>query len=286
MLKLKLQYFGHLMWRADSLKKTLMLEKIEGRGRRGWEDEMVAWHHWLNGHDFEQALAESEGQGSLAWGSPWGCEESDTTERLNNKERRFLILAISIHSGCYNKRISDWVAYKQQTFITRSSGAWEVQDQGTSTFSAWWEPASWLIDGPCAHMKNGWGSSLGLLHKGTNPIHKGSTFMIYAPLSWSNHLRKSPPPNTLTLGIRFQQINLGDTQTFSLQHLPFKCQVNWHLLAKSILPETEQQWGHLPSASAETESCAAAAAGLQYPLRECRWRVRHSRLQGNGGTSL
>ena len=46
MLKLKLQYFGHLMQRADSLEKTLMLGKIEGRKRRGMtEDEMVGWHH-------------------------------------------------------------------------------------------------------------------------------------------------------------------------------------------------------------------------------------------------
>ena len=53
MLKLKLQYFGHLMWRADSLGKTLMLGKTEGRRRRGRQDEMAGWHHWLNGHEFE-----------------------------------------------------------------------------------------------------------------------------------------------------------------------------------------------------------------------------------------
>jgi len=53
MLKLKLQYFGHMIWRADSLEKTLMLGKIEGRRRRGWQDEMVGWHHQLDGHEFE-----------------------------------------------------------------------------------------------------------------------------------------------------------------------------------------------------------------------------------------
>ena len=52
MLKLKLQYFGHLMGRADSFEKTLMLGKIEGRRRRGRQDEMVGWHHQLNGHGF------------------------------------------------------------------------------------------------------------------------------------------------------------------------------------------------------------------------------------------
>ena len=52
LLKLKLQSFGHLMRRADSFEKTLMLGKIEGRRRRGQENEMVGWHHQLNGHEF------------------------------------------------------------------------------------------------------------------------------------------------------------------------------------------------------------------------------------------
>ena len=65
MLKLKLQYFGQLMWRTDSLEKTLMLGKIEGKRR--WEqleDKMVGWHHQLNGHEFEQAPGVGDGQGS------------------------------------------------------------------------------------------------------------------------------------------------------------------------------------------------------------------------------
>ena len=54
MLQLKLQNFGHLMQRADSLEKTLMLGKIEGRRRReAREDEMAGWHHRLNGREFE-----------------------------------------------------------------------------------------------------------------------------------------------------------------------------------------------------------------------------------------
>ena len=76
MLKLKLRYFGHQMQRTDSLEKTLMLGKIEGRRRRGMtEDEMVGWHHRLNGHDFEQGLGAGDGQGSLAGCTPWGCKE-------------------------------------------------------------------------------------------------------------------------------------------------------------------------------------------------------------------
>ena len=70
-LKLKLQYSGHLIWRTDSLEKTLMLAKIEGGRRRGRQDEMVAWYHWLNGHEFEQALGVGARQGSLECCSPW-----------------------------------------------------------------------------------------------------------------------------------------------------------------------------------------------------------------------
>ena len=84
MLKLKLQYFGHQMQRTDSLEKTLMLGKIEGRRRRGrqrmrWLDGITG----LDGHGFEQALGVGDGQGGLACCGPWDRKESDTTERLN-----------------------------------------------------------------------------------------------------------------------------------------------------------------------------------------------------------
>ena len=62
MLKLKLQYFGHLMWKADLLEKTLMLGKTKAKreeGSRGWQ------HHWLSGHESEQTPRDREGQGSL-----------------------------------------------------------------------------------------------------------------------------------------------------------------------------------------------------------------------------
>ena len=74
MLKLKLQYFGHLMRRNDSLEKTLMLGKIEGRKRRVTEDEVVGWHQQLNRHEFEQTLGVDDGQGSLVCCSPWGSQ--------------------------------------------------------------------------------------------------------------------------------------------------------------------------------------------------------------------
>ena len=85
MLKLKLQYFGHLIQRTESLENILMLGKIEDRRRRGCQrmNEMVGRHHQLNGHEFEQALGVGDRQGSPALCSPWGGKELDTTEQLN-----------------------------------------------------------------------------------------------------------------------------------------------------------------------------------------------------------
>ena len=76
-----IRYFGHLMRRADSFEKALMLGKIEGRRRRGTtEDDMAGWHHRLNGHEFEQTRGVGDGQGGLACCSPWGCKESGMIE--------------------------------------------------------------------------------------------------------------------------------------------------------------------------------------------------------------
>ena len=78
-MKLKLQHFGHLMGRADSLEETLILGKIEGKRRRGWQRM-----RWLDGitdsMDINLSkLRDSEGQRSLAFCSPWGRKESDRT---------------------------------------------------------------------------------------------------------------------------------------------------------------------------------------------------------------
>ena len=74
MLKLKLQYFGHLMWRTKLLEKTLMLGKIEGRRRRG--QQRMKWLHdiWLNGHDFEQT------------GRQWRTEELGMLQSMESQK--------------------------------------------------------------------------------------------------------------------------------------------------------------------------------------------------------
>ena len=81
MLRLKLQYFGHLMGRADSFEKILMLGNIEGRRRRGWQ--RMRWHHRLDGHWFGWTPGVGDGQRHLACCGSWGRKESDMTEWLN-----------------------------------------------------------------------------------------------------------------------------------------------------------------------------------------------------------
>ena len=85
MQKLKLQYFGHLIQRGNSLEKFLILGNIEGKRRRG--RQRMRWLDGINGHEFEQTSGDGEGQGSLACCSPCRHKELDTTEQLNNNEQ-------------------------------------------------------------------------------------------------------------------------------------------------------------------------------------------------------
>ena len=76
----KLQSFGHLMQRANSIGKDPDAGKDCGQEEKEMtEDEMVGWYHWLNGHEFEQTLEDGEGQERLACCSPWGHKKLDTT---------------------------------------------------------------------------------------------------------------------------------------------------------------------------------------------------------------
>ena len=91
MMKLTLQYFGHLM------QKTVFTGKEPDAGKDGRqeekgmkEDEIVGWHHWLSEHEFEQTQGYSERQGSLVCHSPWGCKDLDMTEWLYNNQQLWI----------------------------------------------------------------------------------------------------------------------------------------------------------------------------------------------------
>ena len=91
MLKLKLQYFGHLMWRADSLEKT-DAGRDWGQVEKGTtEDEMAGWDHRLDGQEFGWTLGVGDGQVGLAFCSSWSHKESDTTERLDWTELNWTV---------------------------------------------------------------------------------------------------------------------------------------------------------------------------------------------------
>ena len=80
-----------ILWPPDAKswligKRPWCWERLKEEEKGTTEDEMVGWHHWLNGHEFEQAPGDGEGQESLARCSPWGHKELDTTEWLNNNK--------------------------------------------------------------------------------------------------------------------------------------------------------------------------------------------------------
>ena len=80
---MKLQYFGHLMQRVDSLEKT-DAGRDWGQEEKGTaEDEMAGWHHRLDGRESEWTPRDGDGQGGLVCSESWGRKESDTTELLN-----------------------------------------------------------------------------------------------------------------------------------------------------------------------------------------------------------
>ena len=91
---LKLQYFGHLMQRADSLEKTLMLGKTEGMRIRRWtEDKMVGWHHRLNGHEFEQTPGE------------FGMHEPGILQSMASQRARHDLVTEQQHNSIHKNKI-------------------------------------------------------------------------------------------------------------------------------------------------------------------------------------
>ena len=110
-LMLSLQYFSHLMGRANSLGKDPDSGKDWSQEEKGvTKDEKVGWHRQLNGHEFEQTPGDSEGQGSLECCSPWHLKELDTAQRLNNN------ILLSFNSLDYFSWVHLW--FSARTLIT------------------------------------------------------------------------------------------------------------------------------------------------------------------------
>ena len=106
-LKLKLQYFGHLMRTPDSLENSLILKEW-GQKKRVSEDEMAGWHHQCNGHELGQTIGDGEGQRGLGCCSPWGSKESDTTGQLNNDNSIVFTLFHSLHPVSLSHCLWSW----------------------------------------------------------------------------------------------------------------------------------------------------------------------------------
>ena len=123
MLKLKLQYFGHLMWRTDIRKDPDAGKDWMPEEKGTTEDEMIGWHHWFDGHEFEQAPGVGDGQESLACCHPWGHKELDMTERLNWTEsnsflfRRDCWLLVEVLVLVCRYRLHNTVSWAQSTSL-------------------------------------------------------------------------------------------------------------------------------------------------------------------------
>ena len=118
MLKLKLQYFGHLMRRVDSLGKTDAERNWRQEEKGTTEDEMAGWHHWLDGREFEWTPGVGDGQGGLACCYSWGHKESDTTEQLN--------------------WLTDWPDIRCSVFLPKPSVAYIRAKVASVVFNSFW----------------------------------------------------------------------------------------------------------------------------------------------------
>ena len=159
MLKLKLQYFSHLMQRTDSLEKTLMLEKIEGGKRKGWQRM-----RWLDGLTDSMGISLSKvrelGQGGLACYSPWGRKESDTTEQLSNWIECFIV-------------------YMYHSFFIHSSVAGQHLYENQQTFESSECICSQIIYSVRVHKVNNTFLSLGLLNPVWRELGKGKQLLSF-----------------------------------------------------------------------------------------------------------
>ena len=157
MLKLKLQYFAHLMQTADSLEKPPDAGKDWGQEeKRVSEDEMVGWHHRCNGHELGQTLGDGEGQRGLACCSTWGHKELDTAGWLNNNNLHCItiptfLLSMDITPFSFFQLSLQKLATWQWTFSYLSMGV-DVQEFLEGRVFLWWGywypgwvPSSWPL---------------------------------------------------------------------------------------------------------------------------------------------
>ena len=96
-----------ILWPLDVKSQLIRIDPDAGKDWRQeekgtTEDEMIGWHHQLNGHELDQTLGNSEGQGGLACCSPWGWKESDTIEWLNLTELGFPTLTVMLFASRNN----------------------------------------------------------------------------------------------------------------------------------------------------------------------------------------
>ena len=121
--------YSESVWSLDGTDSGLQGPAISVAPSR--EDEMVGWHHWLNGHEFEQTLGHGEGQGSLACCSPWGRKELDTTEWLNSSRETGTQLG-ALNKHFLTDRTNNWYGNTQQTIIKSFTNARQYVLDGIS----------------------------------------------------------------------------------------------------------------------------------------------------------
>ena len=129
-----------ILWPPDSRSWLTRKDPDAGRDWRQdekgmTEEEMVGWHHWPNGYEFEQAPGDGEGQGNLACCSPWGNKESDTTEWLNNNNnnKTWTLPCItfwfsSLHSTPFKKERFPRIENAYSFLMPKEQGTYTVQN--------------------------------------------------------------------------------------------------------------------------------------------------------------
>ena len=116
MLKLKLQYFGHLMWRTDSLEKMDAGKDWRQEEKGITEDELTGWHHWLNRYEFEQASGVGDRQGSLACCSPWGAKSQMWLRDWTRLTDNVWSVAVNFNSLSFQDKIGQSERGKKRKF--------------------------------------------------------------------------------------------------------------------------------------------------------------------------